>query len=88
MDTNKSKVYVADTDENMVSDINENNMTIKYIPVDSSPYNIAIDTNKGKVYVTNFKSNTVSVIDENTDTVMNKSIQVGMVPLGIAYRYK
>ena len=93
-------MYVADTLNNVVSVIDESTKTKPHSVsikentskenkmdknIDMHPSNMTIDTIKGKVYVVNTKSNTVSVIDENTNKVMNKSIQVGMVPLGIDY---
>ena len=56
---------------------------IATIPVDSSPFGVAVNTRNGLVYVTNADSNTVSVIDSANNTVI-ATITVGGSPHGVA----
>jgi YVTN family beta-propeller protein len=49
---------------------------IATIPVDNSPFGVAINPTNGLVYVTNYDSNTVSVINPTTNTV------IATIPVG------
>jgi YVTN family beta-propeller protein len=71
-DSARGEVFVADSDSNNVSVINDTtNRVVATIPVVSSPFGITYDSGKGEVYVANCgPPNVVSVISDRTNTVV------------------
>jgi len=75
--------YINNYGSNTVSVINTgNNIVVKNIPVQKSPWGVAINPDGSKIYVTNQGSNTVSVIDAATNAVIS-TINVGLMPEGV-----
>src|SRR5579884_83596 len=83
VDLDRSWVYVANVDSNVVSVINGANLkVIAEIPVGAAPYGVWVNGQTDRVYVTNSGSNTLSVIDGNTNQVID-TIGVGSTPRGV-----
>ncbi|MGA9844891.1 MAG: YncE family protein, partial [Nitrososphaeraceae archaeon] len=82
--TGKGKVYVANSDNNTVSVINEkNNAKIVDIKVANGPF--AIGVAPDKVYVANYLNNTVSVINEkNNAKIVDIKVGNGPFAIGVA----
>jgi YVTN family beta-propeller protein len=80
--------YVANSSSNTVSVINTANGTVvTSIPVEKSPWGVAVNQAGAFVYVTNKASNTVSVISTSTNTVV-ATIPVGTAPAAVAFAPK
>jgi YVTN family beta-propeller protein len=76
-------MYVTNTQANTVSVINQSNVVIKNISVQSEPEGVVFDPYNNYMYVTNTQANTVSVI--NHSNVVIKNISVQSCSKGIAF---
>ena len=82
--TNNQMLYVANTDSDTVSVIDETKKEIiDQIKVGHKPRDIDIHTANGMVYVSNSLSNTVTVIDRENKPIKNITIE-GKYPAGLA----
>src|SRR5712671_688732 len=78
--TRAQNAYITNQSSSTVSVIDTATDTvIATIPVDLTPFGVAVSPDGSKVYVTNISSNTVSVIDTATNTV-SATIPVGLPP--------
>ena len=81
------KVYVANHDDNSISVINANTLTVtQVISANSNPCAIAYNPNNGYLYVTNrTDAGAVTIIDTDTYTEAIPPLGVGKNPTGIAF---
>ncbi len=84
-DSGKGVVFVANSESDSVSVINETMDTvISTISVGTDPLAATYDSGKGEVFISNEKSANVSVINDTSDTVV-QTIAVAGYPLFSAY---
>lgn len=85
-DSDRGKIYVANSGNNTVSVISDiTNTVVATIPVGNNPTGVAYDFGKNAIFVTNTDDNTVSVITDVNDTVVATIPAWGIQPKGIAY---
>ncbi len=79
LNTNGSRVYVANFFSNTVSVINPRDLSeIATIPVGMEPYVVALDENARRLYVANYDNDSVNAIDTQSNQV------VATIPLGMS----
>ena len=79
--------YITNSLDNTVSVIDtQTNTVIATVPVEVSPYGVAVNPDGTRIYVTNinpYGSGTVSVIEASTNTV-TATVPIGVTPSGVA----